>query len=492
MSNRVKPALLSNETANRLGGAAPRFDRKKLKRKILHIGPGAFFRAHQADYIDRLNEIDPGWGIIALSMRSTSVADALTPQDGLYTLVRCDENTDMKVISSLLEVHPIASPAAKAAFLDPDLSLITLTVTEKGYCLTPDGALDMEHPGVMHDRTAPEAPQTAPETPQTAPGLLLECLKLRRENHLTAPIILSCDNLPGNGKTLRNAVLDLASHRDMALCDWIEEHVLFPTSMVDSITPATDDTVRAAVTEKLNITDNWPIQRERFTQWVIERVDSPNMPPLDQVGVVFTDDVHAFEQAKLRMLNGPHSALAYYGLLRGVSSVSQAMAVPNLRDFIDTLMSEEIAPSINPPSGLDLNTYRTDLLARFANPAIVHNLSQIAWDGSQKLPMRLLATIEDNLAAGRPIAKLSLAVASWWRFVIHNARLNRPITDPLMDTLFARASETEDRAEIDIPVLLSLNQVFADNMASNDQFKSALSQGYGTILAQENWADGGR
>ncbi len=484
MSNLVKPALISNATVSQLGDTAPRFDRNKLKRRILHIGPGAFFRAHQADYIDRLNEIDPSWGIVALSMRSTSVADALTPQDGLYTLVRCDENTDMKVISSLLEVHPIASPAAKATFRDPDLSLITLTVTEKGYCLTPDGALDMQHPGVVHDRTAPE-------TPQTAPGLILECLKLRRENHLTAPIILSCDNLPGNGHKLRGAVLELAAHRDMELRDWIEENVLFPISMVDSITPATDDTVRSAVSEKLGITDNWPIQRERFTQWIIECTDSSLMPPLDQVGVVFTPNVEAFEQAKLRMLNGPHSALAYYGLLRGVSSVNEAMAIPDLYAFIDTLMSEEIAPSITPPQGLNLNTYRADLLARFANPAIVHNLSQIAWDGSQKLPMRLLATIQDNLATRRPIAKLSLAVASWWRFIIHNARLNAAITDPFKDMLFDKAGGANDTAGTDIPILLSIDQVIPPELARIEQLKAALSDGYDTILAQENWADGG-
>lgn len=475
---------MTPDTLTSLGKAAPAYDRSKLEPRILHIGPGAFFRAHQADYIDRLNAIDPVWGITGLSLRSTSVADALQPQSGLYTLVTLDETVSARVIGALIDVRHAGETDAIDAFLTPDLQLITLTITEKGYCLKADGTLDENHPDI-------EADLADPSTPRSAMGWIVRGLALRRERGLGAPIILSCDNLPANGEKLRSAVLSLAKLQDPSLADWIEGESRFPSSMVDSITPATDDALKDRVHEMLGIDDAWPIQREAFTDWVIETTDNPRMPPFDKVGAIFSDDVAGFEQAKLRMLNGPHSTLAYYGLACGFSTVAEAINDPAMHDFIASLMETEIAPSLDAPASLDLSKYQADLLRRFANPAIVHKLSQIAWDGSKKLPIRLLATMSDNLKADRPIKRLSVGVAAWWRFVIRSTRSGGELVDPLAETLREKASTARDDATTDIPTLLSLAAIFPEELSGSARFRAALGDAYRSVLEAEHRARGG-
>lgn len=476
---RMTPDMLTS-----LGDAAPSYDRARLEPRILHIGPGAFFRAHQADYVDRLNALDPVWGITGLSLRSTSVSDALRPQGGLYTLVTLDEQVSARVIGSLIAVHHAGEPDVLELFGAPELRLITLTITEKGYCLGADGSLDVQHADIQADLAKPDAPTSAI-------GWLVAGLELRRTSGLPAPIILSCDNLSGNGEKLRAAVLGLARLRDEKLADWIEAECLFPSSMVDSITPATDDALRARVRDMLDVDDAWPIQREAFTDWVIERMDDPRMPAFDKVGAVFTDDVDGFEQAKLRLLNGPHSTLAYYGLARGFASVSEAISDPEMNAFIAGLMRTEIAPTLNPPASLDLDKYQADLIRRFANPAIVHKLSQIAWDGSKKLPIRLLATMADNLAADRSIARLCVGVAAWWRFVIRATRTGGELVDPLADKLQRHAEEARDEARHDVALMLSLSEIFPERIASSPRVKAELCDAYSRVLDAERRAHGG-
>lgn len=390
------------------------YDRAKTKIGVLHIGPGAFHRAHQADYFDRLLAQDPRWAISAVSLRSGDLKRALAPQDGLYTLATLDETTSFRVIGAHREVL-VAPPPARLA--DPDLKLVTLTITEKGYCLRPDGTLDLDRPDLA----------------DSAIGWLVEGLEARRAAGLAAPAVLSCDNLPDNGAKLRGAVLALAGRQDPDLAAWIAGEVAFPSSMVDSITPATDDALRARVLEATGLEDAWPIQREAFTQWVVEDILPPGSPDLASVGVTFTHDVAAFEQAKLRLLNGAHSSLAYLGLLKGHETVAEAMADPDLAGFIETLMRQDIAPTL--PG--DQSAYIDAILGRFRNPAIRHRLTQIAWDGSQKLPIRLLATVRDALEAGRSVERLGRPVAAWMRFVERQARAGVAIIDPLAEQLKA-------------------------------------------------------
>lgn len=390
------------------------YDRARTRIGVLHIGPGAFHRAHQADYFDRLLAHDPRWAITAVSLRSAGVKQALDPQDGLYTLATLDETTAFRVIGAHRE-HLVAPPPARLA--DPDLRLATLTITEKGYCLAPDGGLDLTHPDL-------EA---------SAIRWLVDGLQARREAGLAPFAVLSCDNLPDNGARLRGAVLTLAERRDPGLAAWIAGEVAFPGSMVDSITPATDEALKARVLEATGLEDAWPIQREAFTQWVVEDILPPGGPDLASVGVTLTRDVAAFEQAKLRLLNGAHSSLAYLGLLRGHETVADAMADPVLAGFVETLMRQDIAPTL--PG--DQTAYVDAILRRFRNPAISHRLSQIAWDGSQKLPIRLLATVRDALAAGRPVERLVRPLAGWMRFIERQARSGTAIVDPMAERLEA-------------------------------------------------------
>lgn len=474
---------LRNSTLDILNNGALTYDRSKLQRRVVHLGPGAFFRAHQADYFDRLNMIESIWGITGISLRSDSVAKALGPQDGLYTLVTLDYETDARVVGALLKVLYAGTEDILSPFLSPDLVVITLTITEKGYCLKSNGAIDLKHPDIQHDLENPN-------TPISAPGLILLGLKARFEAGLKPPFVLSCDNLPANGEKLRNAVLTLANFSSPALTSWIAETVEFPLSMVDSITPASDEALRQTVAETLGINDAWPIQRERFIDWVIQTPKRSDLADLSKVGATFTNNVSAYEQAKLRLLNGPHSTLAYYGLLRGFDTVHQAISDPEMCQFIEALMTE-IIPSISAPDGLDLNAYGEDLLNRFSNPAIAHNLSQIAWDGSQKLPIRLLATIADNLKSGVPITHLCRGVAAWWRFVIRRQRIGADIVDPMKDKLLDVASNAQDNAAFDIPLLLSLSDVFPLALASRDAFRNELMAQYTIIMTQENWATGG-
>lgn len=461
-----------------LGGVAPSYDRAALPLSVLHLGPGAFFRAHQADYFDRLNAVDPRWGIRAIALRTPSVPEALAPQDGLYTLVTLDRQVSARVIGALREVLFLGDIDAAAPFLEPALKLVTLTITEKGYCLTADGGLDFENADIRHDLETPERPKSAI-------GLLVRGLAARREAGMDAPIILSCDNLANNGGKLRAAAVNFAAALDTELSAWISKQVRFPSTMVDSITPASEDALRDRIGRMLGICDHWPVQRESFTSWIIERVDDRRMPPLDRVGAVFTDAVARHEQAKLRMLNGAHSTLAYVGLARGFATVAEAMADSEMRALIDDLMALEIAPTLSAPDGLDLERYRADLVARFENPAIAHKLSQIAWDGSKKLPIRLLDTMMDNLVAGRPVARLALGVAAWMRFIVRALQAADTITDPIAHELKGPGRRATGDAVGDVAGFLELRDVFPGVIARKAAFRKAVERAYRNVLDLE-------
>lgn len=454
--------------------ARPAYDRARTRIGVVHFGPGAFHRAHQAVYLDAVLDADPAWAICAVSLHSPGVRDALRPQDGLYTLVLQGERPALRVVGSIRELlcAPQEPEAVLARLADRDVRLVTLTITEKGYCLSADG-VDLAHPDIVHDLASPE-------TPVSAIGWLVAGLRARRDRGFEPFTVLSCDNLADNGGRLRRAVLQFAAQLDPRLADWIETGVAFPRSMVDSITPASDDALRAWVAAQAGVEDAWPVQREPYTQWVVEDHFPHGRPPLERAGVVLSDDIAGYDRAKLRLLNAPHSALAYLGSLLEIDTVAAAMREPALAGFVERLMRQDIVPTLKLPRGFDPDAYIDAILARFRNPAIAHRLAQIAWDGSQKIPVRLLGTIADALAAGRPIERLCLPVAGWLHFVRRQARDGVPIVDPLAATLAAIGRETTGEAMHDVAAFLAMDSVFGV-LAADTRFREVLARAYAAL-----------
>jgi fructuronate reductase len=438
----------------------------------VHLGVGAFQRAHLAVYVDDVLRTDPSWGIIGASLRRSDTRKALAPQDFLYTLaVQSGSGTAIRVIGSLLDVLDAAAQRAEliAAMVDPRIRIVSLTVTEKGYCHDPaTGALDRGHPDVLHDLAHPESPVSAP-------GLIVRALELRRAADVAPFTVLCCDNLPANGETTARIVTAFAALRDKRLADDIAGEVAFPSTMVDRIVPATTDADRRLVRELTGLADAWPVVTEPFSQWVIEDRFPAGRPPFETVGAQLVPDVRPFELMKLRMLNGSHSTLAYLGYLAGYEFVNDAIAEPAFRALIHALMTDEVMSTL--PAGLgDLGAYRDALLERFANPALRHRTWQIAMDGSQKLTQRLLGTIRDRLADGRPITLAALGVAAWMRYVTGVDEHGRAIDvrDPLASRL-REISDSAGRAPVQlVDRLLRVTEVFGDDLPRSEPFRAAL------------------
>jgi fructuronate reductase len=456
----------------------PAYDRRAVDIGIVHFGPGAFHRVHQAWFVEKLLAHDPRWGICAVSLRSTDVRDALVPQDGLYTLAALDRSTSYQVIGALKQtlVAPEDPETVLEQLCAPRTRVVTISVTEKGYCLGADGNLDMAHADIRRDLRSPHSPTSLI-------GYLVEALRRRRAHGLGPLTIVSCDNMVDNGSRLARAVHQLAEADERNLARWIQEKVAFPRTMVDSITPATTDALRERVAEVLRVTDRWPVQREGFVQWVIEDRSAGDIPDWESAGVIVTDDVPAYDRAKLRLLNGAHTSLAYLGLLAGHGTVAEAMADVDLAAFIATMMKLDILPTIKAPRGLDLDIYIQAILKRFRNPAIRHALAQIAWDGSQKLPFRLLGTVQDNLLAARPIDRLCVPVAAWLHFVRRKAADGEQVVDPLAKRLFDIGRTCQNRASTDLPMFLALDGVFAPSLVANETFTASLARAYDGLAA---------
>jgi fructuronate reductase len=475
----LSPAFVA--TLPSRGVKVPVYDRRAVSIGIVHFGPGAFHRVHQACYIDDVLHTDPRWGICEVSLHSAGVRDALVPQDGLYTIAILDEQSSFRVIGSVKEV--LVAPELPSAVLDrmvaPTTYIVSATITEKGYCLNKEGGLDFSHADVAHDLKHPEAPKTFV-------GFLARALRLRHDRGHEPFNVISCDNLADNGHRLRRAVLEFVRSSDPSLAAWVEKEVTFPCTMVDSITPATDDALRARVKDALGIDDLWPVQREFFSQWVIENKLRGPQPDWASVGVTVTDDVAGFERAKLRLLNGAHSTLAYTGSLAGFETVSSAMEDRALATFVRRMMIEDIRSGLAAPQGLDLDQYIEAVLRRFRNPTIRHLLSQIAWDGSQKLPFRILPTISENLAAGRSISRLCVPLAAWFHFIHRMTRDERPIMDPLAAQLSELAKRCTGDAAGDVSVFLSLEKVFNPDLARNATFRAALENAYALLSVVES------
>lgn len=456
----------------------PTYDRDRIGSGAIHFGPGAFHRAHQASYLDDALAQDPRWGIVEVALHNTAVRDALAPQDRLYTLAVLDEAPATRVIGAIKEilVAPEAPAAASQRLADPQVALVTSTVTEKGYCLAADGGLDFAHPEIAHDLAHPD-------TPRTLIGYLCTGLARRRELRLPPPNVVSCDNLSDNGPRLRRAVVELARRRDPDLARWIEAEVPFPRTMVDSITPATDETLRTHVAARLGVTDAWPVQREAFSQWVIEDCMRGAQPDWAALGVTISPDVAGFERAKLRLLNGAHSSLAYLGLAAGHDTVAQAMNDATIASFVRQLMVEDIAPAVVAPRGLNVPEYIESVLRRFRNPALSYQLAQIAGDSSQKLPFRLLGTVLDAVEAQRPLDRLCLPIAAWFHFVCRKARGRERLNDPLAQQLLEIGSACSGDVAHDVGAFLTLG-IFPRELPQSAEFVAALGRAYAQLLQQ--------
>ncbi|MCP4384353.1 MAG: mannitol dehydrogenase family protein [Hyphomicrobiales bacterium] len=463
-------ARLSDQTLGLLPKTVrtPGYDRRMVRPGIVHLGVGAFHRAHQAVYIDGLLADDPNWGIVGASLRRPDTRDALASQDGLYAAVARDGSGDaIQIVGSLKAV--VHADEDRGALTDAltaaDTRIVSLTVTEKGYCHDPaTGELQPGHPDVVHDLQNPE-------TPRSAPGFLVAALAERRRLGRPAFTVLSCDNLPSNGSTARQVITALARLREPALADWIESEAAFPSTMVDRIVPATTDADRAAVAEALGVTDAWPVVTEPFSQWVVEDNFPTGRPHFEDAGVQMVVDVAPYELMKLRTLNGAHSTLAYVGYLAGFETVAEAIGDPALRALIHRLMTDEVIPTLDVPD-VDLGGYRDALISRFENPALKHRTYQIAMDGSQKLPQRLLGTIRARLDAGGSFSCLALGVAAWMRYASGVDEQGAPIAvqDPLAERLAAIHAEVGDDPSALVSAYLGVENVFGSDLRDNADF----------------------
>ncbi|MGT2464871.1 mannitol dehydrogenase family protein [Mesorhizobium atlanticum] len=402
---------LSNATIAKLPAEVrvPSYDRNSVTPGIVHLGVGAFHRAHQAAYVDAcLADGESNWGIVGVSLRSPDTRDALEPQDGLYTLaIRDSAGEQLQVIGSIqsLLVAPEDPSAVLAALIDPRIRIVTLTITEKAYLRAADGTLDGVHPDIVHDLANPGSPRTAH-------GFLAEALVRRRANGTPPFTVLCCDNLPANGATLHRLLIEFAKLRDADLARHVADDVAFPSSMVDRIVPATTDADRARIADELGVQDAWPVMTEPFRQWVVEDRFPAGRPAWERSGVTMVEDVGPFEDMKLRLLNGAHSGIAYLGLLTDHATVDRAFADPLIRQFVDRLWAEAV-PTLPQDAGLDPIPYTAELADRFSNTALAHRTAQIANDGSQKLPQRIVASALARLEAGLLPEHLSLVVAAW-------------------------------------------------------------------------------
>jgi len=428
--------------------ARPRYERAALRQGIVHLGLGAFARAHLAVATEAaLNAGDAAWGITGVSLRSADTRDALAPQGGLYTLALRDADAQgaaresLQVLGALtrLLVAPDDPGAVLEAIAHPDTRIVSLTVTEKGYHHDPaSGALRAGDAELRHDLEHADAPRTTL-------GFVLRGLQRRRERGLGPITLLSCDNLPANGRTLRGLVLAFAGQVDAALQAWIAASCRFPNSMVDRIVPRTTDADRAHIAAALGLHDAWPVIGEPFFDWVVEDDFAAGRPDWTAGGARFVAAAEPFEKLKLRCVNGCHSTIAYLAVVACWPTVDRAIAEPALRHLVDTMMRDEIVPTLPPLAGLDLAGYRTRLIERFANPALAHQTRQIAMDGSQKLPQRLLDTLRERLAAGAPIERLALGVAAWLHYLrgVDEAGQRYAIVDPLAGALEQQRLQAE-------------------------------------------------
>jgi len=439
---------------------------------IVHIGLGAFHRAHQAVYTEEAMAAAGGdWGIVAVAPHSRSVADALNAQDGLFTVTELSAApARTRVIGSITSArHLPADPDGTVALLaDPAIGIVTLTVTEKAYGLEP------------------------PDDGQASiPDLLARGLTARARTG--APLaVVSCDNLTGNGERLHDVVLRrlALSGADDTVLDWVAGQVAFPRTAVDRIVPASTDATYRRVTETLGVSDGAAVDAEPYRQWVVEDRFPAGRPAWELAGAVLTDDVTPWEDLKLRTLNGVHSTLAYLGALAGRRTIAETLALPGMEAAMRRLIAEDIAPGLCPPPGVSVVDYGDEVLARFANPAIGHRTLQVAMDGSQKLPQRILRTIAARRATGERPELAALSVAAWIRFAAgkSDAGADLALDDPCAREIRAALAQANGSPSAVVDAMFGLDAVFSPELAADDEVRGLVAGWLGR-LAEHGAAD---
>lgn len=449
----------------------PSYDRGALAPGFLHIGVGGFHRAHQGAFLDELAErrISNEWGVRGLSLRNGTGRDLLLRQDCVYSILqRGAAGDEVRVVGALLDymLAPESPAAALAALADPQTRVVSMTVTGDGYGLDGAGELDLGDPLIAQDLASPACPRSLP-------GYLVEGLRLRRQAGLAPFTVLSCDNIPGNGRAARRAVVSFARRRDERLADWIEQNVAFPATVVDRITPEASADDRLLVERDFGVRDLCPVVCEDFTQWIVEDDFRNGRPPLDEVGASFVTDVTPYELHKKRLLNGSHCALGYLGYLSGHRRTDEALADPALRRYVESLMDEEVAPLLPAILGFDLADYKRTLLARLANPRIGDRLQRLCRRGSTKMPAYLLPSLGEAVEQGRPHGALTLAVAAWFRYLsgfdLEGARIE------VEDDLAPRLQPLARQAAHDPRPLLAQRSFFGE-LGDDERFVERLAQ----------------
>jgi mannitol 2-dehydrogenase len=416
----------------------PAYDRKTLTTGIVHIGLGNFHRAHMAVYLDDLFALGLGhdWAILGAGVREgdTRMRAALLAQDCLSTVIELDPKGPrarrVGAMTDFIEVQP-DNAALIAAMTDPAIRIVSLTVTEGGYYLDAGGAFDASHPDIRDDAADPH---------RTAFGAILAALRARRAAGTPPFAVMSCDNLPGNGNVTKATVTGLARLSDPDFADWVAANVAFPNGMVDRITPATGPHERSLAAE-FGLDDPVPVTCEPFRQWVLEDNFPQGRPPLEKVGVTFTNDVHAYEAMKIRILNGGHAIIAYPSALMGLELVHEAMAEPLIRAFLEKVEQEEVLPHVAPVPDTSIPVYLDLIIQRFSNPRIADTTARLCLDGSNRQPKFIVPSLRDNLAKGHTPQGLILLSALWCRYCAGTTDdgTTIPPNDPDWDALQARA-----------------------------------------------------
>lgn len=423
----------------------PEYDRSRLRVGIVHFGVGGFHRSHQAMYLDRLMSQGQGleWAVcgVGLLPGDRQMAEVMAAQDCLYTLTlkHPDGALEPRVIGSHVKyLYGPADPAAVLAQMtDPAVRIVSLTVTEGGYHYNPvTGELDADAAELQHDLSEPEAPASAF-------GYILAALRRRRAAGHAPFTVLSCDNIRGNGELTRRMLVAFARLQDAEFAHWVDEHVAFPSGMVDRITPVTSEADREALTEQFGVQDRWPVVAEPYTQWVLEDHFPTGRPAWEQVGVQLTHDVIPYELMKLRLLNASHQALCYLGYLSGYRYAHEVCSDPLFVDFLLRYMEQEATPTLQPVPDIDLVAYRHQLIDRFANPEVRDTLARLCAESSDRIPTWLVPVITENLAAGGEIGCSALVVASWARYAAGVDEHGEPIdvVDRLRDQVMAAAAQ---------------------------------------------------
>lgn len=462
----------------------PDYDRNRLIPRIVHLGFGAFHRAHQGVYADILAaEHNSDWGYCEVNLigGEQQIAD-LKQQDNLYTVAEMSADAwtvrVVGVVKKALHAQVDGLESVLAAMCEPQVAIVSLTITEKGYCHSPaTGQLMLDHPLIVADLQNPHQPKSAP-------GVVVEALARRKAAGIAAFTVMSCDNMPENGHVMRNVVIAYARAVDADLAAWIEQNVTFPSTMVDRIVPAVTADTLDKIENLTGVRDPAGVACEPFRQWVIEDNFVAGRPQWEKAGAELVSDVIPFEEMKLRMLNGSHSFLAYLGYLAGYQHINDCMADENYRVAARALMLNEQAPTLK-VQGVDLARYADLLIERYSNPALRHRTWQIAMDGSQKLPQRMLDSVRWHLANNSHFDLLALGVAGWMRYVggVDEQGNAIEVNDPLLPVI-QQAVQNSAEGESRVEALLGIDAIFGNELPQVALFTQAVKEAYKMLLAE--------